>query len=117
MTEAPHAIAVEQLLEQLDSGDAGLKPQQIKSRLAEVGVNRLPQPTGGATEIGINRMSQRNVVVQRLHSVEALASCTFIASDKTATLTLNEMTARIVAWPGEPPWKISLNAEQDSLQV
>ncbi len=68
--------------------------------------------------IGVNRMSQRNVVVRRLHSVEALGSCTFIASDKTGTLTLNEMTARIVAWPGEQCWKIAFDPEQmDSLQI
>lgn len=68
--------------------------------------------------IGVNRMSQRNVVVRRLHSVEALGSCTFIASDKTGTLTLNEMTARIVAWPGERPWKVVFNPDQlDGLQI
>lgn len=61
--------------------------------------------------IGVTRMSHRNVVVRRLHSVEALGSCTFIASDKTGTLTLNEMTARIVAWPGEPPRKIAAASE------
>ncbi len=68
--------------------------------------------------IGVTRMSRRNVVVRRLHSVEALGSCTFVASDKTGTLTLNEMTARVVAWPGEAPWKIAFQSgEAHTLQI
>jgi len=61
----------------------------------------LPVAITVALAIAMRRMSRRHVIVRRLAAVEALGSCTFIASDKTGTLTLNEMTARSVHLPGE----------------
>ncbi len=66
----------------------------------------LPVAITVALAIGSNRMSRRSVVARRLHAVEALGSCTFIASDKTGTLTMNEMAARVVAVPGAEPWSV-----------
>ncbi|MBC8519398.1 MAG: HAD-IC family P-type ATPase [Gammaproteobacteria bacterium] len=60
----------------------------------------LPVAITVALAIGANRMAKRNVVVRRLYAVEALGSCTFIASDKTGTLTVNEMAVAMVALPG-----------------
>lgn len=52
-----------------------------------------------ALAIGTLRMSRRNVIVRRLAAVEALGSCTLIATDKTGTLTCNELTVKRVLMP------------------
>ncbi|MEE8328191.1 MAG: HAD-IC family P-type ATPase, partial [Nitrosomonadaceae bacterium] len=52
----------------------------------------LPVALTVALAIGMHRMARRNVIVRRLLAVEALGSCTLIATDKTGTLTVNQLT-------------------------
>ena len=47
-----------------------------------------------ALAMAVQRMARRNALVKRLSSVEALGCCTVICTDKTGTLTQNEMTVR-----------------------
>ncbi|MFI1212569.1 cation-translocating P-type ATPase [Streptomyces sp. NPDC020802] len=54
----------------------------------------LPAVLALTLAMGVYRMAQRGAIVKRLASVEALGSATVVCSDKTGTLTLNEMTTR-----------------------
>lgn len=66
----------------------------------------LPVALTVALAIGMRRMAKRNVIIRRLIAVESLGSCTYIATDKTGTLTVNELTARRIQFPNGDSWKI-----------
>ena len=56
----------------------------------------LPIAITVALAVASTRMARRGLIVRRLGAVEGLGSCTLIASDKTGTLTCNELTVREV---------------------
>jgi len=55
--------------------------------------------------VGVHRMARRRAIVRRLPAVETLGSTSVIASDKTGTLTRNEMTVRAV-WAGGTTFRV-----------
>ena len=64
---------------------------------------------------GVMRMARRSAVVKRLPTVEALGCVDFICSDKTGTLTTNEMSVANVATPSEifSPSGVALSSQTD----
>ncbi|MTI33049.1 cation-translocating P-type ATPase [Xanthovirga aplysinae] len=54
----------------------------------------LPVSITIALSLGSSRMAHRHVIIRQLAAVEGLGSCTYIASDKTGTLTVDQQTVK-----------------------
>ncbi|MDH6266533.1 Ca2+-transporting ATPase [Rhizobium sp. SG_E_25_P2] len=59
----------------------------------------LPVAITVALAIAMRRMARRNVIMRNMPAIESLGSCTMIATDKTGTLTMNELTVTDILLP------------------
>ena len=89
----------------------GVPPSEILLTSVALAVAAIPEglPVAltVALAISVSRMAKRDVVVRRLAAVEGLGACTMIASDKTGTLTMNELTVQRVWLPTAGELEIS----------
>jgi potassium/sodium efflux P-type ATPase len=67
----------------------------------------LPVAMTVALAVATTRMARRGLIVRRLTAVEGLGSCTLIATDKTGTLTCNELTVREVRLPNGDAFQVT----------
>jgi len=77
----------------------------------------LPVAISIALAIAMRRMASANVIVRNMPAVESLGSCTVIATDKTGTLTMNELTVTEVCLPDSTQVLFETGPELDACSI
>ncbi len=89
----------------------GYNPSEMALMAIGLAVSTIPEGLPAALTvalaIGMDRMAKHSVIIRKLIAVEALGSCTFICSDKTGTLTVNELTARQIVMPDGTAFEVT----------
>src|SRR5690606_35211267 len=94
---AVSAMATVWLISGVDTAEDAVTVLLLGVSLAVAAVPEgLPAVLSVVLSIGVQRMAQRDAIVKNLSSVETLGSASVICSDKTGTLTNNEMTVQKV---------------------
>ncbi len=89
----------------------GIPATEVFFMAVALAVSAIPEGLPVAMTIALSvatiRMAKRHVIVRKLTAVEGLGSCTYIASDKTGTLTVNQQTVKKIVLPSGAAFSVT----------